>query len=328
MITTLSRTKSRRSKSVARLRMPGRASLIVSTALLLAVAAVSAASAQKSFKNAEEAVDALVSAVRSDDQKAIVTVLGPDGADIASSGDEVEDAATRKRFTEAFDAKHQINPEGDRKAVLVIGEQDWPFPIPIVRKDGGWRFDTAAGRDELLYRRIGRDELDTVEAMLAYVDAQNEFAEATRASTGTATYAQRIVSQPGKKDGLYWPTEPNENPSPLGELVASATSEGYRIGGGRAPFHGYYYKILTRQGPAAPGGAYDYVVGGKMIGGFALVAYPAAYRNSGVMTFVVNHEGTVFEKDLGPHTAEIAEKMTSFNPDDTWGKVTVEPSDQ
>ena len=218
--------------------------------------------------------------------------------------------------------------EGDQKAVLVIGDQDWPFPIPIVRKDDSWRFDTAAGRDEILYRRIGRNERAAIQASLAYVDAQNDYAAITRASTGTAAYAQRIVSQTGKKDGLYWPTEPGESPSPLGELVAGATREGYRVGGERAPFHGYYYKILTRQGSAAPGGAYDYVVRGKMIGGFALVAYPAVYRQSGVMTFLVNHEGTVFEKDLGPRTAQIAEHIDSFNPDDTWKKVAVESADQ
>ena len=167
-----------------------------------------------------------------------------------------------------------------------------------------------------------------MQACLAYVDAQNDYAELTRARTRTAAYAQRILSQPGKKDGLYWPTEAGGSQSPLGALVASASTEGYHIGGGRAPFHGYYYKILTRQGSAAPGGAYDYVIHGKMIGGFALVAYPAVYRNSGVMTFLVNHEGTVFQKDLGPHTAEIVERMTSFNPDDTWKKVTVEAPDQ
>jgi hypothetical protein len=273
-------------------------------------------------------VAALVNAAKSGDQKAVLAVLGPDGAGIASSGDKVEDAAAGKRFTDAYEAKHQITMEGDKKAVLVIGDQDWPFPIPIVRKDHNWQFDTAVGREEILDRRIGRNELAAIQASLAYVDAQNDYARLTRASTGTAAYAQRFVSLPGKKDGLYWPTEPGEEPSPLGELVASATNEGYQVGGGRTPFHGYYYKILTRQGAAAPGSAYDYIVNGKMIGGFALVAYPAIYRNSGVMTFLVNHEGTVFQKDLGPHTATIAEHMTSFNPDDTWKKVTVETPDQ
>ena len=170
-------------------------------------------------------------------------------------------------------------------------------------------------------RRIGKNELDAIQASLAYVDAQNEYAEKDRTGAGVNAYAQRIVSQPGKKDGLYWPASQGEDESPLGELVAQATTQGYRVGGERTPFHGYYFKILTKQGPAAPGGEQDYVVRGKMIGGFALVAYPAEYRNSGVMTFIVNHSGTVFQKDLGPATAKIAERITSFNPDRAWQKV-------
>jgi hypothetical protein len=325
---TLFHTKSHRLPSSARLQKSGPVSLTSLMVALLVCVVTSAASAQQSFKTAEDAADALLNAAKSGDTKGIQRLLGPDGATIASSGDEVEDAAARKRFTDAYEAKHQINMEGDHKAVLVIGEQDWPFPIPIVRKDDNWRFDSAAGRDELLDRRIGRNELATIQACLAYVDAQNDYAAVMRASTGTASYAERIVSRPGKKDGLYWPTAEGESPSPLGELVASATTEGYHVDSGRAPFHGYYFKVLTRQGSAAPGGAYDYIVHGKMIGGFALVAYPAAYRKSGVMTFLVNHEGTVFEKDLGPHTADIVERMSSFDPDDSWKKVTVESPDQ
>jgi hypothetical protein len=328
MITAVSRTNFHRLASFAGLQKIGPAALAGLTMALFVFAMTATAGAQQSFKTAAEAADALLNAARSGDQKGILAVLGPDGAGIASSGDEMEDAAARKRFTDAYDAKHQVNMEGDQKAVLVIGEQDWLFPIPIVRKDDSWRFDTAAGREEILDRRIGRNELAAIQASLAYVDAQNDYANLTRASTGTAAYAQRIVSLPGKKDGLYWPKEPGEAASPLGELVASATTEGYHVGGGRTPFHGYYYRILTRQGPAAPGGAYDYIAHGKMIGGFALVAYPAVYRNSGVTTFLVNHEGTVFEKDLGPHTANIAEHMAAFNPDGTWKKVTVETPDQ
>ena len=175
--------------------------------------------------------------------------------------------------------------------------------------------------EEILFRRIGKNELDAIQACLAYVDAQNEYAEKDRTSAGVNAYAQRIVSRPGKKDGLYWPTSQGEDPSPLGEFVAQATAQGYRVGGGRTPYHGYYFKILTRQGPAAPGGELDYVVRGNMIGGFALVAYPAEYRNSGVMTFLVSHAGTVFQKDLGPGTAKLAERMSSFNPDRTWQTV-------
>jgi hypothetical protein len=299
-------------------RLPCRIRLFSLLAATLIFAMGSVASAQQSFKTAEDAADALVRAVKTGDQKNILTVLGRDGAEIASSGDEVADAATRQRFFSAYDMKHQITMEGDNKATLIIGEEDFPFPIPLVRKGGSWQFDTAAGRREILYRRIGRNELDTIQACLAYVDAQNDYAEKDRTGIGPGVYAQRIISQPGKRDGLYWPDSEGGDASPLGELVAEASDEGYRFGGERAPFHGYYYKILTKQGPAAPGGALDYVVQGKMIGGFALVAYPAEYGNSGVMTFIVSHEGKVFQKDLGPRTAELAERMTSFNPDSSW----------
>jgi len=284
-------------------------------------AATSVAMAQQTFKTPEEAATALVNAAKSGDSKSIVTVLGPDGEDIVSSGDEVADAATRAKFIAAYDAKHTIAMEGDSKAVMVVGPDDFPLPIPLVRKDGLWRFDTAAGREEILFRRIGENELDAIQSALAYVDAQDEYAEKDRTGAGVNTYAQRIISQPGKKDGLYWPTSQGEPPSPLGELVAEATKQGYRVGAGRSPFHGYYFKILTKQGAAAAGGELEYIVNGKMIGGFALVAYPAEYRNSGVMTFIVNHAGTVFQKDLGPNTTQVAERMTAFNPDKTWQKV-------
>lgn len=297
-----------------------RAFVLLTTAALFCTAA-SATLAQQAFKTPDEAASALVGAAKADDMKALVTVLGPDGEDILSSGDEVADAATRQKFVAAYDAKHQITMEGDNKAVLVVGQDDFPLPIPLVRKNGLWRFDSAAGREEILYRRIGENELDAIQASLAYVDAQNEYAEKDRTGAGANTYAQRIVSQPGKKDGLYWPTSQGEEESPLGELVAQAATQGYRVGEGRAPFHGYYFKVLTKQGPAAEGGELDYIVRGKMIGGFGLVAYPAEYRNSGVMTFIVNHAGTVYQKDLGPRTAQIAERMTAFNPDRTWKKV-------
>jgi Protein of unknown function (DUF2950) len=289
-------------------------------AAVLALAMASPATAQQAFKTMEEAADALVRAAKSGDRKAVLTVLGRDGADIVSSGDPVADASARNRVIEAYDDKHQVVMEGTDKAVLILGREDWPFPIPLVRKDGSWRFDTAAGREEILYRRVGRNELSAIQACLAYVDAQQEYAE--RGIAGNGVYAQRIVSQPGNKDGLYWPAQSGEDESPLGELAASAAAEGYRVGQQRAPYHGYYYKVLTRQGPNAPGGALDYTVRGRMIGGFALVAYPAEYRNSGVMTFLVNHRGDVYEKDLGPNTARIAGGITAFNPDNTWRRVT------
>ncbi|MGB6350578.1 MAG: DUF2950 domain-containing protein [Pseudolabrys sp.] len=289
------------------------------TAAMLILASV--AGAQESFKTPEAAVDALVSAAKGGDRKAVMTVLGEKAADIVSSGDPVADADARNKFIAAFDAKHQITMDGDSKATMVIGQDDYPFPIPLVRKEGMWQFDTAAGRQEILFRRIGRNELNTIQASLAFVDAQNEYAEKDRTGAGKGIYAQRIVSSPGKKDGLYWPDDQSNDVSPLGELVAKATAQGYRVGGGQIPYHGYYYKILTKQGPAAPGGALDYVVKGNMIGGFGLVAYPAEYRNSGVKTFIVSHSGVIYEKDLGPNSAEIAGRMTSFNPDDTWQKV-------
>ncbi len=290
------------------------------TIAIAMVALMSVAGAQQSFKSPDDAVAALAGAAKDAWPSGVVAVLGADGADIVSSGDAVADESNRQKFLAAYDAQHRILMEGDDKAEMIVGTEDYPFPIPLVRKEGGWQFDTAAGRLEILYRRVGRNELDAIQSCLAYVDAQNEYADKDAAGAGVGTYAQRIVSQPGKKDGLYWPTAAGEGPSPLGELVARATREGYRIGGGRTPFHGYYYKVLTRQGPSAPGGALNYVVKGKMIGGFALVAWPAEYGNSGVMTFLVNHSGVVFQKDLGPETGALAQKMTSFNPDQSWEK--------
>jgi hypothetical protein len=295
--------------------------LVSLTIAALLCAAASVVNAQQAFKTPDEAASALVSAAKTGDRTAIVSVLGPDGNDIVSSGDEVADAATRQKFIAAYDAKHEITMEGDNKAVMVIGPEDFPLPIPLVRKDGMWRFDTTAGREEILFRRVGRNELDTIQTCLAYVDAQNDYADKDRTGAGKGIYAQRIVSSPGKKDGLYWPDAQGNDPSPLGEFVAQATGQGYSVGGGRTPYHGYYFKILTKQGAAAPDGELEYVVKGKMIGGFALVAYPAEYENSGVMTFIVNHNGQVYQKDLGPHTARLAERMTSFNPDSTWKKV-------
>lgn len=286
-----------------------------------AMFALSEARAQQTFNNAEAAADALAAAARAGDHKQVIAVLGPGSADIASSGDAVQDDETRKAFVAAYDAKHSIRREDGKPATLLIGQDDFPFPIPLVEKNGSWSFDTKTGREEILFRRIGRNELAAIQASLAYVDAQNEYADMNKTPDGMAVYAQKIVSSPGKKDGLYWPAAQGEPESPLGEAVAEATTQGYRVGTTPIPFHGYFYKILTRQGPTAPGGAVNYVVGGNMIGGFALVAYPAEYGNSGVMTFVVSHGGGVFQKDLGPNTRSIAQRMTAFNPDHTWKKV-------
>jgi hypothetical protein len=278
------------------------------------------ADAQQSFSTPEEAASAFAAGVKSDDPRDLLKVLGFRGVDIAFSGDKVADAEARQRFTVAYDAKHSIRLEGDNKGVIILGSDDFPFPISLTRQKRGWEFDTAAGRLEVLYRRIGRNELDAIQTCLAYVDAQNEYAEKDRTGEGGGVYAQRIVSTSGKKDGLYWPAS-DQDQSPLGELAARASAEGYKVGSGPVPYHGYYYRILTQQGPNAAGGILNYVVKGKMIGGFALVAYPAVYGNSGVMTFLVNQAGTVYQKDLGNHTLNLVMRMPWFDPDQTWKKV-------
>ncbi|MDH5263142.1 MAG: DUF2950 domain-containing protein, partial [Betaproteobacteria bacterium] len=239
------------------------------------------------------------------------------------TGDSVADAADWKKFIAAYDAKNRIAKEGDAKAVLYIGD-DWPFPAPLVAKGGKWSFDAEAGREEVMNRRVGRNELDTIQTMLAVVDAQREYALKDADGNGLADYAARFLSSPGKKDGLYWPAKEGEPPSPLGPVIANAVREGYgkNLHANRpAPYHGYFYRLLTSQGKDAPGGAYDYLVKGRLMGGFAVVAWPASYGNSGVKTFIVNHDGVVYEKDLGTDTAGVAGKLKAFNPDKSWSKV-------
>jgi hypothetical protein len=232
----------------------------------------------------------------------------------------VADSNTREKFVSAYEAKHTIELEGNGTQTLTIGEDDWPFPIPLISNGGKWQFDTKEGLGEILRRRIGRNELSAVQVSLAYVQAQNEYATLDPEGLGRGVYARRIVSRTGKKDGLYWPTAEGETPSPLGELAAQASAEGYKAGEKPIPYHGYYYRILTRQGAGAPGGAYDYLVKNKMKGGFALIAVPAEYGNSGIMTFMVNHDGVVLEKDLGPDTTKLARKIDAFAPDQGWSK--------
>jgi len=272
--------------------------------------------AQQAYPSPEDAAAALAAAVKSGTKREILKVLGRGAEDIIESGDDVEDAETRKAFISNYDTKHSIKAEGNKKATLILGADDFPFPIPLVNNRTGWEFDPAAGRIEILYRRIGRNELDAVQTSLAYVDAQNEYAEKDRTGEGVGVYAQRIVSSPGKKDGLFW--RDDREPSPLGELAAQASTEGYKVGEQASPYHGYYFRILKGQGANAPGGALNYVVKDKMIGGFGLIAYPAEYGNSGVMTFMVNHAGTVYQKDLGARTESIAKRMYLFDPDQTW----------
>jgi hypothetical protein len=290
-------------------------------AAAMMVLAVPAASAQQTFPSPEDAAAALVAAAKSGSENDLLKVLGNEAADIIASGDTVADNETRQRFVSAYDTKHSISMQANKRAILMLGNDDFPFPIPLFHNKTGWEFDTSEGRMEILYRRIGRNELDAIQTSLAFVDAENEYADKDRGA-GPGVYAQRIVSSPGKKDGLYWPADGDQ--SPLGELAAEASAEGYKVGSGEPqPYHGYYYRILTQQGSNAPGGEMDYVINGKMIGGFALVAYPADYGNSGVMTFLVNHNGIVYQKDLGERTESIAKRMKSFNPDQTWKKVEV-----
>jgi hypothetical protein len=278
----------------------------------------SASQAQEVYKTPEDAAAALAAAAKGSPRD-LLKVLGRSADELVSSGDEVDDADIRKRFVSMYETKHTIKTEGNKKATLLLGADDFPFPIPLANTKAGWEFDTAEGRIEVLRRRIGRNELDAIQTALAYVDAQNEYADKDRGE-GVGVYAQRFVSTPGKKDGLFW--RDDKDPSPLGPLVAQATTEGYKqgAGDGPAPYHGYYFRILKGQGADASGGTLNYVVKGKMIGGFALIAWPAEYGNSGVMTFLVNHAGTVYEKDLGGRTDFIAQRTALFDPDQTWKK--------
>jgi len=276
-------------------------------------------SKQQSFTMPDEAVLALVAAIRTDDTKRIHQILGPGSSKLIHSGDTVADNQARDRFVAAFDLRWKIERNGATKATLLLGENDWPLPFPLVKTGTQWRFDAKSGEEEILNRHIGRNELAAIQVCLAYVDAQREYALKDSDNNGIHDYAMKLDSTPGVKDGLYWPTQAGESPSPLGPLVAKAKTEGYGSTLS-APYHGYLYKVMTGQGKDAPGGAYDYIVNGKMIGGFALVAYPARWGVSGIMTFIVNHDGVVFQNNLGNNTVEISSRMTHFNPDSTWTK--------
>ena len=276
------------------------------------------------FRSPDEAVKALVDAVKNGDTKELLEIFGPAGKEVIFSGDEVADRTGRDRFMKAYGEMNRLTEKDDKKIILRVGNQDWPFPIPIVKVGENWRFDTQEGKEEILNRRVGRNELNAIQVCLAYVDAQREYALRKRERRGLSEYAQKFVSEEGKKNGLYWETREGEEQSPLGPLMAKAVKEGYpgkKAGDKRSPYHGYYYRILKSQGKNAPGGEYDYMVKGKMIGGFALVAYPAEHGNSGIMTFMVNHDGVMYEKDLGKDTEKHAMAMKQFDPDQTWKKV-------
>ena len=293
--------------------------LAIVATLFLATNACAAAVAQKTFASPEDAATALVQTLKAGDRAATLAVLG-DAGEWISSGDAVADRATRERFVTLYETKHAVQVDGD-KATLVVGSDDYPFAFPIVKSGEKWRFDTAAGRDELLARRIGQNELDVIKVLQAIVDAQNEYASEDRNGDGVLDYAQKFASTSGKHDGLYWPAKAGEPPSPLGALVAHAAGQGYAKGEGPKPFHGYYYRMLKGQGKNATSGAFDYVVRGRAIGGFAVVAYPARYGNSGIMTFIVNHDGKIYQADLGPKTSEKASQMQRFDPGNNWTPV-------
>ena len=271
------------------------------------------------FATPEEGFDALVGALRSNDSRQVARVLGPGSAAIVSSGDAVADQQGAAGFVANYDQKHAIELDGDAKAFVVTGTTEWPMPVPMIKSDAGWTFDAAAGAKELLARRIGRNELDTIQTCLAFVDMESDYAEVDRNGDGVLEYAAHFVSKPGQRDGLYWATAPGEPPSPGGPLLADA-SQRYRQGVA-TPYHGYYYRILTAQGRHAPDGAMNYYANGKLIGGVALIAYPAKYRNSGVMTFICNMNARVYQKDLGPDTAAKARQIRAYDPDESWTRV-------
>ncbi len=293
--------------------------LIIILALSLP-AMVRAADTGKTFSSPETAVAALTDAVNAKDHEVLQGIFGPAAADLENP-DQVQAAHELETFAAALNATNQLVHESDARCVLEVGTNAWPFPIPLVKQtDGQWFFDTEAGKEEILNRRIGGNELATLQSVRAYVEAQREYASRDRDGSQVLKFAQKIISSPGAKDGLYWPPELDGEISPLGPLAADAAAEGYSKthGNERQPFHGYFFKILTRQGKHMPGGKYDYVIKGNMIGGFALVAWPAEYGESGVMTFIVNQQGRVYQKDLGSSTAKTAAGMKAYDPDKTW----------
>lgn len=282
------------------------------------------------FLSPTDGIAAFVNAARRHDLKKLEALLGPGSRDMIESDDPVCDKAALERFLDAFDRKSALVAVNDRLTSLHIGSDDWTLPFPLILEGGRWHFDLDAGHDEIVNRRVGRNESNVIEASLAFVDAERDYASVDRDGDGILEYAQRFMSTEGMRDGLYWPTQAGEPSSPLGLFFADAGAESYASrgvsnseNGAKQPqpsnaYYGYYYRILTSQGADAPGGTYDYIVNGNMIGGFAMIAYPAEYRVSGIMTFMVNHEGIVYQKDLGPDTTSVVEEITEFNPDDSW----------
>jgi hypothetical protein len=321
--------------------------MVLAAGLFLVVPAAHAqaasASAQATYASPDDALQALVAAAKDKDRAALAKLHGPDYNQLLS-GDEVEDNKDLAEFATAVQESAQLQKVSDSKYTITVGRDHWPTPIPLVQKDGKWLFDTKAGLEEVINRRVGENELSAIATSRAYAVAQWEYyTEGDWDHDSVAEYAQRLISTPGKHNGLFWETPEGENPSPLGKLIAAASAEGYvseqktpdaagkggsdgeQLAFDREPYHGYYFKILTRQGSHAPGGKYSYVINGNMIAGYALVAYPDKWGNSGVMTFIINQQGRVYQKNLGPNTGKLAAAMTEYNPDPTWKLVPTEP---
>ena len=311
-------------KDINKYRLLPLLTMLVILAMGASSPACAATGKQSSFTSPEKAVQRLVAAVKNDHVKKLLAILGPGSETLISSGDTVADTTGRKAFVKLFEEIHSIELLGDKKAVLIIGPKDYPFPIPLVKKEKGWIFNTKAGQEEILNRRIGKNELNAIEVARAYVVAQREYAAKDRDADGALAFAQRFASTPGTKDGLYWGAKEGEQESPFGPLAAQAAQEGYgnsSYADMPDPYHGYIFKILKAQGENTEGGAFDYVVNGKMILGFALIAYPAQYGSSGIMTFIVNQGGVVYQKDLGKDTETIVSAMKLYDPDKSWKKV-------
>jgi hypothetical protein len=277
----------------------------------------------QNFDTPEAAVAALIEATKANDTRALLKVLGKDAKALIDSGDAVADQNARESFVELYGVANSLDTSVADSVTLEVGEDKWPFPIPVVKEGGGWHFDSTTGAEELVNRRVGANELFTMQATLAYVDAQREYYVRNEDKSPLMHFANKLISTDGKRDGLYWPTTDDEPPSPLGEGFARARAEGYLKDGKNepgAPYHGYIYRLLKSQGANAPGGAYEYEVNGELLGGFALIAFPAEYDSSGVMTFMVNHDGVVYSRDLGPETQKLAMAIQEFNPDAEWKK--------
>jgi len=295
-------------------------------ALVASRTAFAQAPGQKTFSSPTAAADALVAAAKKHDRQEMLSILGPSGQELVYSGDRVADKENNDHFVAKYQEMHRFVTSRSGLVFLYIGAENWPLAIPLQKSGAKWYFDTVYGRQEVLYRRIGSNELNVIKVCQEIVNGEHEYYAALHDGSSVHQYTQKFRSTSGKQDGLYWEVKSAEQPeSPLGPLVAEAASEGYKhhshAGGKPHPFHGYVYRLLTRQGAAAQGGAQDYIVDGKMTGGFALVAYPIRYRDSGVMTFIVNQDGQVYQKDLGPRTAQAASEMTEYNPDSTWQPV-------